>query len=173
MSLDSSQRAELLHIFSQVLWPWADQDCRACRNFSLFEREAEELKCQSCDNTENLWLCLICGNIGCGRYQSRHAVTHFDVTQHTFTIELNSQRIWNYRGDFYVHRLIRTDIGRNPIDNHFYQDNSLTDSSGLKLFEKVFELSDSNSPRQGGSNAEKMLNFNSSSASDKSMGKFG
>ena len=44
-----------------------------------------------------------------------HAVKHYKETNHTFTIELNCQRIWNYRGDNYVHRLIKTRIGENKV----------------------------------------------------------
>jgi hypothetical protein len=56
-------------------------------------------------------MCLICGHIGCGRYDGAHAVEHFRETNHTFAMELESQRVWDYSGDGYVHRLVqdRTD----------------------------------------------------------------
>ena len=52
----------------------------------------------------------MCGQIGCGRYNLMHAVEHFDRSNHSFSIELSCHRIWNYRGDNYVHRLIKTKI---------------------------------------------------------------
>ncbi|KRX58104.1 BRCA1-associated protein, partial [Trichinella sp. T9] len=55
----------------------------------------------------DLWICLICGNIGCGRYVEGHAIKHFEETQHTFSLEVGGQRVWDYAGDNYVHRLIQ------------------------------------------------------------------
>jgi len=53
-------------------------------------------------------MCLICGNVGCGRYvEGQHAQSHFQATQHTFAVEIETQRVWDYIGDGYVHRLIQ------------------------------------------------------------------
>jgi hypothetical protein len=56
------------------------------------------------DAREALWMCLICGHIGCGRYQASHAVQHYTKTHHRYSIELQNQFIWDYIGDGYVHR---------------------------------------------------------------------
>ena len=70
-----------------------------------------DLKCDQCDNRENVWVCLVCAALGCGRYcEGRHAVKHFQATNHSFSLELSSQRIWHYLGDNYVHRLIKTQL---------------------------------------------------------------
>lgn len=29
--------------------------------------------CKDCNRNTDLWMCLICGNIGCGRYAKAHA----------------------------------------------------------------------------------------------------
>lgn len=39
------------------------------------------------------------------RYQEKHAVRHWEDTQHCFSLELKSQQVWDYVGDVYVHRL--------------------------------------------------------------------
>jgi BRCA1-associated protein len=56
-------------------------------------------------------MCLICGYIGCGRYTEAHANAHFKETCHTYAMDLDSQRVWDYAGDGWIHRLIqnRTD----------------------------------------------------------------
>ncbi|ORY44772.1 zf-UBP-domain-containing protein [Rhizoclosmatium globosum] len=64
--------------------------------------------CETCNTSQNLWICLICGNVGCGRYQSAHAAAHYTETSHLYSLELETQRVWDYAGDGYVHRLIRT-----------------------------------------------------------------
>ncbi|KAK0202799.1 hypothetical protein DFS33DRAFT_1262025 [Desarmillaria ectypa] len=63
--------------------------------------------CSSCSSTANLWICLICGNIGCGRYGRAHAQEHYQSTTHLYSLELETQRVWDYAGDGYVHRLIQ------------------------------------------------------------------
>ncbi|KAI0666757.1 zf-UBP-domain-containing protein [Trametes maxima] len=63
--------------------------------------------CADCGSTTNLWICLICGNIGCGRYGRAHAHAHYSATTHLYALELETQRVWDYAGDGYVHRLIQ------------------------------------------------------------------
>jgi len=50
---------------------------------------------------------LICGNIGCGRYDSAHAREHYSTTGHTFSMDLSDEHIWDYDGDNYVHKLLQ------------------------------------------------------------------
>jgi hypothetical protein len=52
-------------------------------------------------------MCLICGYIGCGRYNGGHAHVHFEETQHTYSMQVGTQRVWDYIGDNYVHRLVQ------------------------------------------------------------------
>lgn len=44
-------------------------------------------------------MCLLCGHVGCGRYQGGHAARHYEQTMHLYAIELDSQRVWDYAGD--------------------------------------------------------------------------
>jgi BRCA1-associated protein len=60
-----------------------------------------------CDSTEDLWICLICGHVGCGRYKGGHAKEHWKETAHSFALEIETQHVWDYAGDTWVHRLIR------------------------------------------------------------------
>jgi len=49
--------------------------------------------CSKCDLKENLWLCLTCGNLGCGRQQygggggNGHAIAHFEETRHPVCVK--------------------------------------------------------------------------------------
>lgn len=56
---------------------------------------------------KNLWICLICGHVGCGRYVRGHAYDHFQLTQHTYSMQMGNNRVWDYAADNYVHRLIQ------------------------------------------------------------------
>lgn len=69
--------------------------------------------CMGCDATLNLWVCVICGNVGCDRYApEQHLLKHFVETGHCFAMELNTLRVWDYVGDNYVHRLIADGEGK-------------------------------------------------------------
>lgn len=77
------------------------------RNNGSADEEAEPL-CSVCATDVNLWICLICGNIGCGRYDSAHAYAHYEATSHCYAMDLATQHVWDYAGDGYVHRLIQS-----------------------------------------------------------------
>lgn len=71
-----------------------------------FAVESSE-RCMDCSSDTNLWICLICGNVGCDRYApEQHSLKHFVDSGHCFAMELNTSRVWDYAGDNYVHRLV-------------------------------------------------------------------
>lgn len=86
---------------------WGDSTCPVCRCVQTPEM-SENSVCMECEGTEALWICLICGNIGCGRYQSGHAATHYRMTNHTYALQLGTNRVWDYAGDNFVHRLLQS-----------------------------------------------------------------
>ncbi|KAL5728032.1 RING-type E3 ubiquitin transferase [Ranunculus cassubicifolius] len=84
---------------------WADSSCPVCR---YCQQQPENSTCFVCKTSENLWICVICGFVGCGRYKEGHAIRHWKETQHSYSLELETQRVWNYVEDNYVHRLIQS-----------------------------------------------------------------
>lgn len=91
---------------------WGDSTCPVCRHSSaeLVSSPAEEQQsiCTACGSSENLWICLICAHVGCGRYVRKHAHAHYEETSHIYSLEIETQRVWDYAGDGYVHRLIQS-----------------------------------------------------------------
>ncbi|GAK68045.1 zf-UBP-domain-containing protein [Moesziomyces antarcticus] len=72
------------------------------------ESDADEPSCCAvCETQQDLWVCLVCASVGCGRYKQGHAHRHFSETGHLYSLELETQRVWDYAGDGYVHRLIQ------------------------------------------------------------------
>ncbi|KAL9669417.1 hypothetical protein QQ045_006964 [Rhodiola kirilowii] len=84
---------------------WTDSSCPVCR---YCQQQPEKSICFICQTSENLWICLICGFVGCGRYKEGHAIRHWKETQHCYSLEVETQRVWDYVGDNYVHRLIQS-----------------------------------------------------------------
>ncbi|OXM77947.1 BRCA1-associated protein [Cryptococcus neoformans Bt63] len=115
------------HTFDcDCLRKWGDSRCPVCRlshlllssssssatpSHSLHGREITRLtKCSMCSSAENNWICVVCGTVGCGRYEpgKGHARRHWEESGHVLAMELETQRVWDYKGDNYVHRLIQT-----------------------------------------------------------------
>ncbi|KAL9231996.1 hypothetical protein vseg_007148 [Gypsophila vaccaria] len=84
---------------------WTDSSCPVCR---YCQQQPEKSICFICQTSENLWICVICGFVGCGRYKEGHAIMHWKETQHCYSLEVETQRVWDYVGDNYVHRLIQS-----------------------------------------------------------------
>ncbi|KAL5118520.1 hypothetical protein ACEQ8H_003535 [Pleosporales sp. CAS-2024a] len=113
------------HVFHcACLEKWHGSGCPVCRytqnDAFTSNRGADgdtpDNECSVCGSTENLWICLICGNIGCGRYDSAHAFAHYEATSHTYAMDVVTQHVWDYAGDGYVHRLIQNKTDGKLVD---------------------------------------------------------
>ena len=80
-----------------------EQELTACEHTLCLEQDApRDIEsqnlghCSMCDLKENLWLCLTCGNLGCGRAQfggfggNSHGVAHTSATGHPIAVKLGS-----------------------------------------------------------------------------------
>ncbi|CAI0542831.1 unnamed protein product [Linum tenue] len=92
---------------------WTYLSCQVCR---YCQQEDEKPTCAVCDTLENLWVCLLCGFVGCGRYKEGHAVRHWKRTEHQYSLDLRTQQIWDYVGDNYVHRLNQSKAYDKSVD---------------------------------------------------------
>lgn len=86
---------------------WTYLSCQVCR---FCQQQDEKPTCFICGTLENLWVCMICGFVGCGRYKEGHAIRHWKDTQHCYSLDMRTQQIWDYVGDGYVHRLNQSKI---------------------------------------------------------------
>lgn len=107
------------HVFHcDCLQKWRGSGCPVCRHiqpthstklpFGITIANRDINLCHTCDCAEDLWICLICGNVGCGRYKGGHAKEHWKETAHPYALEIETQHVWDYAEDVWVHRLIQT-----------------------------------------------------------------
>ncbi|KAI9343245.1 hypothetical protein BDR26DRAFT_858775 [Obelidium mucronatum] len=95
LNATSSQKKSDIQAWEEVV--------TACEHTTtLVQGEAKMLErqtlahCNSCDLKENLWLCLTCGNLGCGRQQfggvggNGHGMAHFDSCFHPVSVKLGT-----------------------------------------------------------------------------------
>jgi ubiquitin carboxyl-terminal hydrolase 5/13 len=79
---------------------WEEGERQCCSHtFSLKQVPLQQTigkTCSSCELSQNLWLCLTCGSIGCGRRQfdgsggNGHAAAHFEQTSHPISVKLGT-----------------------------------------------------------------------------------
>ena len=89
----SSARNEEIQAWEHEVFP-----CEHALNLQQsFYRKGDLSRCELCGLKENLWICLHCGNIGCGRQQfgstlpgNSHALEHFSNTGHPVAVKLGS-----------------------------------------------------------------------------------
>ncbi|KAI1121178.1 ubiquitin carboxyl-terminal hydrolase 14 [Nemania abortiva] len=80
-----------------------EQEMATCEHILMLQQETSrkiesgELgHCSECDLKENLWLCLVCGNLGCGRAQfggvggNSHGLAHATGSHHAVAVKLGS-----------------------------------------------------------------------------------
>ncbi|ODQ50137.1 ubiquitinyl hydrolase [Saitoella complicata NRRL Y-17804] len=92
-SMDVSQKNEV------KAWEMELTPCEhtLCLNQQPVTAAHQITQCNNCDLKENLWMCLECGNLGCGRSQfgstvggNGHGVAHFEGTMHPVSVKLGS-----------------------------------------------------------------------------------
>lgn len=116
------------HTFhASCLVKWGDSTCPICRYVQTPELTQSSV-CMECDGTEALWICLICGHVGCGRYQGGHAATHNRNTSHQYALQIGTNRVWDYAGDNFVHRLLQ-----NKTDGKLVATNSPANDGDEKV----------------------------------------
>ena len=104
---------------SKSRWKGAIENCRVCETLN---KSSEDFTCPDCGGQEEIWVCLICGSIGCGRYKEAHSKEHYLNTNHSYTVEISSQCIWDYDLDNYVHRILYSGRGVMVLDSQFTRD---------------------------------------------------
>ncbi|BGP13867.1 hypothetical protein JCM10213_002505 [Rhodosporidiobolus nylandii] len=93
-SMSSSQKSEVK--------AWEEEIVPCSHTKELVQPEPKKLEpaglasCASCDLTSNLWLCLVCGALGCGRQQygggggNGHALKHTQETGHAVAVKMGT-----------------------------------------------------------------------------------
>ncbi|KAF8323856.1 ubiquitin carboxyl-terminal hydrolase 14 [Clavulina sp. PMI_390] len=81
---------------------WEEEIVACEHTLTLHQSSSEHIKpsglahCSKCELNENLWLCLTCGSLGCGRQQfggvggNGHGLKHYEETKHPIAVKLGT-----------------------------------------------------------------------------------
>ena len=102
-SLSSAQRSDVQTWELEII---------SCEHVVTLEQQPQTsvnlFKCGECDLSSNLWLCLQCGHVGCGRKQygdaglpgNSHGLEHFRETGHGVNAKLGSITADGHAGEY-------------------------------------------------------------------------
>ncbi|CAI5756837.1 unnamed protein product [Candida verbasci] len=107
LSTNSSYKEDEIQQWEQEILP-----CEHSIDVQQFNNNELDLsKCSQCELKENLWICLHCGVLGCGRQQygsdlkgNGHALSHFEITQHPIAVKLGSLNLDSDKCDIYCYK---------------------------------------------------------------------
>ncbi|KAL3767519.1 hypothetical protein ACHAWU_000182 [Discostella pseudostelligera] len=110
---------------------WQDSPCPVCRYDHSGLNETLS-RCHVCANTVRNYVCLICGVISCANGPSStsftpsttsdgatvhptfqapshlgHALQHYEESLHAYALDTETQHVWDFVGEGYVHRLLQ------------------------------------------------------------------
>lgn len=122
------------------LLQWQDSPCPVCRYDHAHTQDSSYLlsTCHVCQSTINTYVCLICGLTHCHQelansnhhqphatsdstiQEDSHARQHYNETLHAYALITDTQHVWDFCGQGYVHRLLQ-----NENDGKFVEMNDL------------------------------------------------
>ncbi|KPA73700.1 hypothetical protein ABB37_09625 [Leptomonas pyrrhocoris] len=89
-----------LHCYAQL--PSGSAECPLCR-FSVYEL-LNDARCEVCGTYEDLWVCLICGHVACGRARRDHQQEHYRSSGHSCAWQSSTNRIRNLSSRMFLHQ---------------------------------------------------------------------
>lgn len=90
------------HLQCYAQLPSGSAECPLCR-FSVYEL-LNDARCEVCGTYEDLWVCLICGHVACGRARRDHQQEHYRSSGHSCSWQSSTNRIWNQRSRMFLHQ---------------------------------------------------------------------
>lgn len=98
------------HFFHVMCLMRCEQNsCPICRHYLFPESTSICNSCNLC--TKDLWVCLTCGHVGCGRFsKEKCALKHYQSTSHIWAKCITTSHVWDYADDDYVYRIVMAEV---------------------------------------------------------------
>jgi uncharacterized UBP type Zn finger protein len=90
---------KVMPLFDTMIANDLKDNVKKCNHFTRAIRLTRTLKglgknksfiCRNCKTEDDLWICLYCAHVGCGRYSNQHACDHYekDKKHHCISVVL-------------------------------------------------------------------------------------
>ena len=89
LNASSENEKEDIKAWEEEIFP-CEHTLTLVQNEGIKIAEKSIAKCNDCNLSSNLWLCLTCGNLSCGRKETggnQHAIEHFKKTKHPLVVK--------------------------------------------------------------------------------------
>ncbi|GET85401.1 hypothetical protein, conserved [Leishmania tarentolae] len=90
------------HLSCYAQLPAGSAECPLCR-FSVYDL-LNDARCKVCGTYEDLWACLICGHVACGRARRDHQQEHYHASGHSCSWQSTTNRIRNLSSRMFLHQ---------------------------------------------------------------------
>ncbi|KAF6156694.1 hypothetical protein GIB67_017830 [Kingdonia uniflora] len=116
---------------------WTDSSCPVYR---YCQQQPEKSICSIFETSENLWMCIICGFVGCVRYKEGHAIMHWKETEHSYSLKMETQCDWDYIHNEYNELLTsQLDKQRMCIESRVQKYKEEVEKEISKAVQKIYE----------------------------------
>ncbi|KAG5487395.1 hypothetical protein CUR178_08481 [Leishmania enriettii] len=102
------------HLSCYAQLPSGSAECPLCR-FSVYEL-LNDARCNVCGTYEDLWVCLICGHVACGRARRDHQQEHYHLSMHSCSWQSTTNRIRNLSSRMFLHQEVALLLEENGLD---------------------------------------------------------
>ena len=62
----------------------------------------KDFSCEKCQNCEENWVCLTCGQVFCSRYRNAHMIEHYETKKHENCLSFSDGSFMCYECDSYI-----------------------------------------------------------------------
>lgn len=103
------------HLSCYAQLPSGSAECPLCR-FSVYDL-LNDARCKVCGTYEDLWVCLICGHVACGRARRDHQQEHYHSSGHSCSWQSTTNRIRNLSSRMFLHQEVALLLEEDGVDD--------------------------------------------------------
>ncbi|CAG9567108.1 conserved hypothetical protein [Leishmania major strain Friedlin] len=103
------------HLSCYAQLPSGSAECPLCR-FSVYDL-LNDARCKVCGTYEDLWVCLICGHVACGRARRDHQQKHYHASGHSCSWQSTTNRMRNLSSRMFLHQEVALLLDEGGADD--------------------------------------------------------
>ncbi|KAI6194681.1 UBP-type domain-containing protein [Aphelenchoides besseyi] len=123
----SQEQLENLEVSETGEGYYAVTPLSTCPHLSQVQPSPDEISvnqpCKTCGVEGEVWICLTCYEVNCGRFVGGHALEHASTTKHAMALSFSDLSSWCYECNAYVHNDVLAAAKNAAYKNKFGEGN--------------------------------------------------